>query len=196
MVSIFTDGNSPRSLGMSVLFSVLLIQLLSCTRHEDSLDQVKSFVPEDKYFKSALVALHFVKESSPIEETDTLFRQLIALYDLPVGPEGAGDGTFTGESPYDAYDYKQVVKIKIKDQKIIEVDYNEVKKGGKGKQEDAEYCEEMSVTGTTPAIAYPILEQRLLDAQNILKVDAVSGASYSLYRFRYAVMIALMKANL
>lgn len=50
--------------------------------------------------------------------------------------------------------------------------------------------------GTTPAIAYPILEERLLDNQDILKVDAVSGASYSLRRFRYAVVIALMKANL
>lgn len=28
------------------------------------------------------------------------------------------------------------------------------------------------------------------------KVDAVSGASYSLYRFRYAVTVALMKARL
>jgi major membrane immunogen (membrane-anchored lipoprotein) len=54
----------------------------------------------------------------------------------------------------------------------------------------------MSITGTTPAIAYPILEQKLLSTQDILKVDAVSGASYSLYRFRYAVTIALMKANL
>jgi major membrane immunogen (membrane-anchored lipoprotein) len=179
-----------------ILFSVLISQLLSCSSQEDSLDQVKSFKPEDKYFKSSLVSLHFVMETSPIPEVDTFFNQLIQLHDLPISAEGAKDGTFIGESPYDAFDYKHVVKIKIKDHKITEVDYNEILKGGIGKQEDAEYCEEMRVTGTTPAIAYPILEQKLLSTQDILKVDAVSGASYSLYRFRYAVTIALMKAYL
>jgi len=54
----------------------------------------------------------------------------------------------------------------------------------------------MSVTGTTPAIAYPILEEEMLMTQNIMDVNAVSGATYSLHRFRYAVMLALMKASL
>ena len=62
--------------------------------------------------------------------------------------------------------------------------------------DDKEYCEDMSVTGTTPAIAYPIYEDELLRTQNILDVDAVSGASYSLYRFRFATTIALMEAIL
>ena len=52
----------------------------------------------------------------------------------------------------------------------------------------------MSITGTTPAIAYPDMEQQLISKQNIMDVDGVSGASYSLFRFRYAVTIALMKA--
>jgi len=67
--------------------------------------------------------------------------------------KGCEDGEYTGESPYDAYDYKHVVKIKIKDEQIIAVDYNEILKAGIGKQEDEAYCEKMSVTGTTPAIA-------------------------------------------
>ena len=65
-----------------------------------------------------------------------------------------------------------------------------------GKQEDEAYCEQMSITGTTPAIAYPNMEEQLVSKQNILDVDSVSGASYSLYRFRYAVTIALMKASI
>ena len=77
---------------------------------------------------------------------------------------------------------------------IIEVDYNEVKKDGHSKQEDEEYCEEMSVMGTTPAIAYPLMEEMLLATQNMMEVDAVSGASYSLHRFRLAMTIALMQA--
>jgi major membrane immunogen (membrane-anchored lipoprotein) len=52
----------------------------------------------------------------------------------------------------------------------------------------------MSVTGTTPAIAYPLMEEMLLSTQNMMEVDAVSGASYSLQRFRLAMTIALMKA--
>jgi major membrane immunogen (membrane-anchored lipoprotein) len=135
-------------------------------------------------------------ETSPIPEVDTLFAQLIKLYDLPISPLGLNDGTFTGASPYDAFDYKHEVTLKIEDGRIIELDYNEVNKNGVGKQEDKAYCEDMSVTGTSPAIAYPIYENELLRTQNILDVDAVSGASYSLYRFRYAITIALMKASL
>ncbi len=136
MKSIFTQIKSTRFPVLIILFSVLNSQLLSCSSQEDSLDQVKSFKPEDKYFKSSLVSLHFVMETSPIPEVDTFFNQLIQLHDLPISAEGAKDGTFIGESPYDAFDYKHVVKINIKDHKITEVDYNEVKKGGMGKQED------------------------------------------------------------
>jgi hypothetical protein len=65
---------------------------------------VKTFKPDDKYFKSTLVSLHFMIESSPVDEVDTLFRQLIEIYDLPVNTSGAKDGTYTGSSPYDAFD--------------------------------------------------------------------------------------------
>lgn len=54
----------------------------------------------------------------------------------------------------------------------------------------------MSRIGTTPKIAYPILEKQLIEKQDVLKIDAVTGATYSLYRFRYAVIIALIKAKL
>ncbi|MDH7605809.1 MAG: hypothetical protein QHH13_12980 [Melioribacter sp.] len=54
----------------------------------------------------------------------------------------------------------------------------------------------MSVTGTSPAIAYPLYEKQLIDKQDFRKVDAITGATYSLFRFRYALSIALMKARL
>lgn len=182
----------------TVLICILLTGLVSsCTcRQEDDLDKVKAFKPEDEYFKSALVSLHFVMETSPVDEVDTLFRQLIEAFDLPVSASGVKDGIYTGESPYDAFDYKHVVKIRIENGKFVEVDYNEVKRDGHGKQEDEEYCDEMSVMGTTPAIAYPAMEEMLLTTQDITKVDGVSGASYSRYRFRYAVTVALMKAHI
>ena len=168
----------------------------SCDCPEDSLVGIRAFKPEDKYFKSSLVALHFKIEPSPPADVDTYFKQMIQGFELPISAEGAKDGTYIGATPYDAFDYRHEVKIKIEGGEIVEVDYNEVKKDGHGKQEDVEYCEEMSVTGTTPAIAYPIMEEMLLAEQNMMQVDAVSGATYSLYRFRLAVTVALMQAYL
>ena len=178
----------------AILLLVPVWLVSSCTCGEESLDKIKQFRPDDKYFKSILVSAHFVIETSPVAELDTLFPQLINMYELPVSAEGAKDGTYIGASPYDAFDYRHEVKIKIKNGKILEVDYNEVKKDGKGKQEDVEYCEEMSITGTTPAIAYPAMEEMLLSTQDMMQVDGISGATYSLYRFRYAVSVALMQA--
>jgi len=89
-------------------------------------------------------------------------------------------------------------KIKTKNisRKIISVDYNEVHKNGIGKEEDEDYNKEMSVSGTNPAIAYPNMERQLINKQNLEKLDAVSGATYSLYRFRYAGIMALIQAQL
>ncbi|MFC1724749.1 hypothetical protein ACFL4T_03915 [candidate division KSB1 bacterium] len=181
---------------ISAILSVVFILSFACDTKQDSLDEIKDFKPENKYFKSSLVTLHFKIETSPIPEIDSLFTRMINYYGLPVTAEGCKDGVYTGESPYDAYDYKHVVIIKIKNGKITSVDYNEVHKNGKGKQEDEEYCKEMSVTGTTPAVAYPDMEKQLLEKQNIQEIKAVTGASYSLYRFRYAVTVAFMKAGL
>jgi major membrane immunogen (membrane-anchored lipoprotein) len=175
----------------------ILLILGSCTPcdcPEDSLDNIKAFKPENKYFKSALVSLHFTMETSPTDEVDTYFKQLIGQFNLPLSAEGAKNGTYYGASPYDAFDYRHEVKIEIREGKIVAVDYNEVHKNGTGKQEDEEYCEEMSITGTTPAIAYPLMEKMLLESQDLMQVDAVSGATYSLYRFRYALTVALMQA--
>ena len=52
------------------------------------------------------------------------------------------------------------------------------------------------VAGKEIVIAYPAMEEMLLTTQDITKVDGVSGASYSRYRFRYAVTVALMKAHI
>jgi len=40
------------------------------------------------------------------------------------------------------------------------------------------------------------LEKQLVEKQDVLQIDAVSGATYTLYRFRYAVIVALIKAKL
>jgi major membrane immunogen (membrane-anchored lipoprotein) len=40
------------------------------------------------------------------------------------------------------------------------------------------------------------MEKQLVAKQEMWEVDATSGATYSLYRFRYAVTLALMKAEM
>ncbi len=85
-----------------------------------------------------------------------------------------------------------MVKLVVKEGKITDVNYNEVHKDGS----DKKYNEEMSVTGTSPAIANPNMEKQLLEKHDMLQVDATSGATYSLYWFRYAVTLALIKTKL
>lgn len=177
---------------------VCVLPLLGFTMQQagDSLDEMRAFKPEDKYFKAGLVSLHFFIETHPVEQLGEAFADTLKRYGLPADAKGCLDGTYTGSSPYDAYDYRHVVHIEIRNQKIISVDYDEIHRSGQGKQSDVDYNEEMSVTGTKPAVAYPVMEQDLVDKQDLMQVDGVSGASYSLYRFRYAVMIALTKARL
>ena len=176
----------------------IAVALVSCsTRNEDDLDKIKNYKLEDKYFKASLVNLHFLIETSETDKLDTIFLQVVNSYSLPLDAKNCKDGEYTGSSTYDAFDYRHSAKIIIKNEHIISVDYNEIfKVDGHGKREDKSYCDEMSVSGTTPAIAYPDMERQLISKQNLSKIDAVSGATYSLFRFKYAVMIALAKARL
>jgi len=170
---------------------------LSCRhRQVDPLDAVMGFKANDKYFKSTLKTLHFIIETQPIASVETIFNQTIEAYGLPLDPKGCADGVYIGETPQDAFDYRHVVRLEIKDGVIVNVDYDEIKNDGHGKKNNEEYNKEMSKSGTNPAIAYPQYEKQLLEKQNILEVDAISGATYSLYRFRLATTVALIKARL
>ncbi|MFH1194238.1 MAG: hypothetical protein V1720_00920 [bacterium] len=180
-----------------IYLSFLLISLVaSCCPSSNVLNDIRAFKADDKYFSAGLNYLHFVIETSDIPRVDSVFVQMVNGYEIPVSAKGCTDGVFIGESPYDAYDYKHVVKLEIKDEKIINVDYDEVNRENEGKESDEKYNEEMKESGSSPLEAYPIYENTLFEKQNMMDVDAVSGASYSLYRFRYAVMVALMKARI
>jgi len=183
-----------KSLLLLIIFACCIS--FACYQPEDDLSDIAAFKPDDKYFKASLVSLHFIIETSPIMRSDTIFRNIVNGYELPIDAKGCQDGRYIGESPYDAYDYKHIITLEIKNEKIIFADYNEIHRNGTGKQEDSLYCAEMSITGTTPAIAYPQMEKNLINVQNIMAVDGVSGASASRYRFRYATIIALIRARL
>ncbi|MFC1608209.1 hypothetical protein ACFL47_09580 [Candidatus Latescibacterota bacterium] len=181
-----------------LLFCTVLVMITcySCKPTVTDFTEIAQFKPDDKHFTTSLKGLHFLTETSAIPRVDTLFTQMITVYDLPVTAHGCKDGVYTGESPWNAYDYKNVAKVKIKGGKIVSIDYDEVHYDGHGKQDDREYNKEMSITGTTPAEAYLRYENQLLKSQDINEVDGVTGASYSLYRFKYAVIMALIKASL
>ena len=184
------------SIGNGILVTSLLAFIVSCSTPISDLDKIKEFQPDNKYFKSSLMSLHFLTEVSSIDKVDETYQRIFSQFDLPTTAKGLPDGVYTGESPADAFDYKHIIKIEIKDEKIVSVDYNEIKEGGQGKQEDQKYCKEMSISGTSPDIAYPIMEKQLIEKQNANEIDAVSGATYSLYRMRYALAIALMKGKI
>ncbi len=186
---------------MTKRLAVLLIAVfcMSCSSpklQEDSLDSLKAFKPDDHYFKAGLKTMHFYRECSSISKVDSFYLFMINQYGLPTDAVNCADGVYVGESPYDAYDYSHRAEITISNEKIVDVIYDEIHKNGLGKRGDAEYNEQMSVAGSSPAKAYPLYEQQLLTKQNILDIDGVTGASYSNYRFRYAVMLALMKARM
>lgn len=186
----------------SIFLTLVLGILMACAslaqdcKEDGSLEEIKAYMPNNKYFKTGFKGLHFVLETHEISKTDTLFWRLINAYNLPVNTEHTADGTYIGESPYDQFDYKHVVEITIKDQKITEVKYNEVHKDGSDKRSDKKYNEQMGEAGTPPEVAYPDLEKQLVEKQEMWEVDGMTGATYSLYRFRYAVTLALVKAEM
>jgi len=53
----------------------------------------------------------------------------------------------------------------------------------------------MLKSGTTPAIAYPSYENQMLGKQDLNQVDAISGASYSNYRFKLAILYAILNSG-
>lgn len=179
---------------LSVLYC--LTAQVGCQKSRDSMADISRFQPDNPYFKASMISLHFVLETQPIPKVDSLFHSMIDQYALPVSAEGCRDGEWEGISPGDAFDYRHVVKVTIKNEKIVHVDYDEVHLDGHGKERDNAYNRAMSQGGGMPRNAYPRYENGLVSHQDILKIESVSGASYSLYRFRYAVVLALMKARM
>lgn len=181
----------------SVVVIGALFTIISCSRtNDDDLEIIRKFHPEDKYFKSSMVTLHYVIETSPAQKLDTIFNQISNIYSFPTNAGGIPDGRYRGSSPPDAFDYVHTAEINIKNGRITAISYDEVAEPGRGKKGDEKYAAEMIASGTTPSIAYPAMETQLLNRQDLSKLDAISGATYSLYRFKYAVTIALIKAGL
>jgi major membrane immunogen (membrane-anchored lipoprotein) len=144
---------------------------------------------------AALCRLPICVELLPTNLLEPLFASTFKDTSIAATPAGCRDGVYRADSPFNFFDYNYVIALTIGGGKILSADYDEVNRSGKGKQDDKEYAGEMEKSGTTPAIAYPIYEQRLLNTQDVMKVDAVTGATYSLYRFRIVAALALTTAK-
>lgn len=142
-----------------------------------------------------LEKIHWLIERSDMNTVRTQFTKICAENSLPSIVSGLKDGTYKGSTPSDDYGYRHEVVFEVKNGKMIAVDYDEVHTDGHAKQHDAEYCRRMLESGTTPAIAYPKYESRMMETQDYNQVDAVSGASYSLYRFKLAILYALLNSD-
>lgn len=142
-----------------------------------------------------LEKLHWIIERSDMDKVRSEFQKICNDHHFPSLVSGLKDGTYKGATPFDDYNYKHEVVFEMKNGKMISIDYDEIHRDGHAKQHDEEYCKNMLQSGTTPAIAYPKYESGMLNKQNFNEIDAVSGASYSLYRFKLAILYAMLNSG-
>jgi major membrane immunogen (membrane-anchored lipoprotein) len=176
---------------LTFIFSgLLLVFFISC-----SLNTAKP--GKSKITDMQLVMIHQLIERTHTDTVKKYLNDYITRYNVPVSAKGLPDGNYAGESPYDDYGYKHIISIVIKDGLIDSVFYDEVYKDGHSKTADTAYCRRMNenVSGSAPAITYPVYATELTKKQNIQQVDAISGATYSLYRMQYAAILAFLKAG-
>jgi len=142
-----------------------------------------------------LEKIHWTIERSDMNKVRKEFQAICNENHFSSLVSGLKDGQYKGATPVDDYGYRHEVKFEMKNGKMILVDYDEIHTDGHAKQSDEEYGKRMIKSGTTPAIAYPKYESQMLEKQDFNKLDAVSGASYSDYRFRLAILYAILNSG-
>lgn len=146
--------------------------------------------------KSAILEkIHWTIERSDMNKVRQQFQEICNDNNFPSLVTGLKDGTYKGATPADDYGYQHKVVFEMEKGKMVSIDYDEVHRDGHSKQHDEDYCKRMLQSGTTPAIAYPKYESEMLAKQNFNEIDAISGASYSLYRFKLAILYAILNSE-
>jgi major membrane immunogen (membrane-anchored lipoprotein) len=144
---------------------------------------------------TVLERIHWLIERSDTKTVRSGFQKICDENSLPSLVAELKDGIYKGATPYDDFGYRHEVVFEMKSGKMISIDYDEIHRDGHAKQHDEEYCKRMLKSGTTPAIAYPKYESEMLAKQNYNQIDAVSGATYSLFRFKLAILYAIMNSG-
>lgn len=154
-----------------------------------------SAVNPDPAKAAVLEKIHWIIERSDMNKVRSAFKEICDENHFSMLVSGLKDGIYKGTSPADDYGYRHEVTFEMKGGKMISVDYDEIHTDGHAKQHDEAYGKEMLQSGTTPAIAYPSYESQLLKKQDLSQIDAVTGASYSQYRFKLAVLYAILNSG-
>jgi major membrane immunogen (membrane-anchored lipoprotein) len=146
--------------------------------------------------KSAILdKIHWIIERSEVNTVRQKFKEMCDENHFPSVVSALKDGVYKGASPADDFGYRHEVTFEMKNGKMTSIAYNEIHTNGHGKLHNQEYGKAMLASGTTPDIAYPSYEQQMLKKQDFSKIDAVSGASYSDYRFRLAILYAILNSG-
>jgi len=142
-----------------------------------------------------LEKIHWTIEHSEMNKVRQVFQEICDENHFSSLVSGLKDGQYKEATPADDYGYRHEVVFEMKNGKVISIDYDEIHTDGHAKQHDKDYCMRMLKGGTTPAIAYPSYENQMLAKQDFNQVDAVSGVSYSLYRFKLAILYAILNSG-
>ena len=159
---------------------ILMLLLAGCT------DQKPDPKPEDYRM------MNLVIERSRPDTVSKYLRYFIDKYQLPVSPKNLANGQYYAASPKDDFGYTHEIRFSISDGNITDVSYDEYK-NGHSKTDDKKYGDEMNEyqPGSAPSIVYPEYEKQFADKQNLLAMDAVTGATYSLYRLWFVASKAM-----
>lgn len=115
------------------------------------------------------------------------------------GDEGGNEmknGYYTAEMSGYSHGWKEYACILVKNDSVISVEFNAKDPSGFIKAWDNAYMNDMkSVTGTYPNAYTRLYGSRLIEAQDIGKVDTVTGATHSGGNFYKLVSAALDHAK-
>lgn len=136
--------------------------------------------------------------SHPDGGYNDLLEQFLANYGWNFDLSDIPDGVYETSSVPDRYDFVHYLRLEIRDRRFAQVYYNEFPaatygSGQDGKRDSELYHKQMVRYGTKSdlRVAYPLMERELIEKQDPLEVDGVSGASLALHRFRILTMKAL-----
>jgi major membrane immunogen (membrane-anchored lipoprotein) len=148
--------------------------------------------------EASFLRMHFIIERSYPDSVKYYLEEFIQNNKIPTNAYDLKPGHYLGESPLDDYGYKHVISFKIEHDRFSDIKYDEIKENGHNKSSDTSYCRIMnqSFAGSAPDISYPNYTRQLVSKQDIKKIDAVTGATYSKFRFQYAAIRAMLSGPL
>ena len=109
---------------------------------------------------------------------------------------GLKDGYFTAEMSEFSHGWKEYLRIQVKHGTVVSAEFNAKNESGFIKAWDNAYMKNMgAVQGTYPNRYTREYVQQLIEQQEDIRVDVVSGASHSGSNFEKLVQAVLQKAK-